>query len=91
MTENKEKLRSTLEELRNELQSIKQLDDSTRELLESTAEQLHDALHQENQQMLEHPSLTENLSKATDEFEESHPGLTRIIGNIVDILGNSGL
>ncbi|PHR90616.1 MAG: hypothetical protein COA78_34905 [Blastopirellula sp.] len=91
MTENKEKLRSTLEELRNELKSIEQLDDATRELLENTAEQLNDALHQDSQEMLEHPSLTENLSKATDDFEESHPALTRIIGNIVDILGNSGL
>ncbi|TWT39302.1 DUF4404 family protein [Blastopirellula retiformator] len=86
-----DQLRLKLQELQAELRDIDEMDAETRRLLEGAMEEIHDALNQDNSDALQHPSLVDNLNKATQEFETSHPGLTRIIGNMVDILGNTGI
>lgn len=86
-----EQLRLKLQELQAELRQVEEIDGETRRLLEGAMEEIHDALAHDNSDALKHPSLVDNLNKATQDFETSHPGLTRIVGNMVDILGNSGI
>ncbi|PQO47263.1 DUF4404 family protein [Blastopirellula marina] len=86
-----EQLRLKLQELQAELREVEEIDGETRKLLEGAMEEIHDALNHDNSEALTHPSLVDNLNKATQDFETSHPGLTRIIGNMVDILGNAGI
>ncbi|MCC9605798.1 DUF4404 family protein [Blastopirellula sp. JC732] len=86
-----EQLRLKLQELQAELREIDELDGETRRLLEGAMEEIHDALSHNNPDALQHPSLVDNLNRATQDFESSHPGLTRIIGSMVDILGNTGI
>lgn len=86
-----EQLRLKLQELQAELREVEEIDGETRKLLEGAMEEIHDALTHDNSAALTHPSLVDNLNKATQDFETSHPGLTRIIGNMVDILGNAGI
>lgn len=86
-----EQLRLKLQELQTELREIDEIDEETRRLLEGAMEEMHEALRHDNPEALQHPSLVDNLNRATQDFESSHPGLTRIIGNMVDILGNTGI
>ncbi|EAQ81888.1 MULTISPECIES: DUF4404 family protein [Blastopirellula] len=86
-----EQLRLKLQELQAELREIDEIDGETRRLLEGAMEEIHEALRHDNTEALQHPSLVDNLNRATQDFETSHPGLTRIVGNMVDILGNAGI
>lgn len=85
-------LRQTLQELEQELRDVDQLDEPTRRRLEGMAESIHDALHREDTEALQHPSVRETLDQRNEHVEESSfPSLTRILNNLADILGNSGL
>ncbi|GAA4426112.1 DUF4404 family protein [Bremerella cremea] len=85
-------LRDTLSELQRELRGVDQLDDETKRHLEGVMESINDALHREDTEALSHPSLRETLAQRNDQIEESsYPNLTKVLTNLADILGNSGL
>lgn len=85
-------LRQTLQDLQRELREVDHLDDETRARLEGVTESINDALHREDTEALAHPSLRETISDRNSQLEEtSYPSLTRILNNLADILGNSGL
>lgn len=85
-------LRQTLQELEQELRDVDQLDEPTRLRLERMAESINDALHREDSEALQAPSVRETLDQRSEHVEEtSYPSLTRILNNLADILGNSGL
>lgn len=83
-------LRATLEQLQRELEAEPELDASLREELRATAEEIRDALDPETEREL-HASLRERLSELTLEFEESHPGLVRLAGRVVNALSQLGI
>lgn len=85
-------LRETLVELQRELRDVDQLDADTKARLEGVAESINDALHREDTDALSHPSLRETIKERNSQLEDSsYPSLTRILNNLADILGNSGL
>jgi len=85
-------LRQTLQELERELSEVDHLDDETRQRLEGIAESINDALHREDHEALQHPSIRETIHQRNAALEDSsYPSLTRILNNLADILGNSGL
>lgn len=90
MPEKIEKLRATLRELEQELDSLESLDDESRQLLQSAAEEINEALGNEDQEMEPH-SWSERLSAVARDFEESHPALSRMVGNVVDALAQLGI
>jgi hypothetical protein len=91
MAQSVEKLRATLHELERELAQVKSLDAESRRLLEAAAAEIHEALAQQPQQKIQPQTWTERLSAATQEFEESHPTLSRLVGNVVDALAHLGI
>jgi chromosome segregation ATPase len=91
MTENIAKLRATLDELKQELHSLDTLDHDTRNGLEDMMREIEAALHQPKGGKLEHHTMAQRLQEAAQSFEESHPTLSRIVGNIVDGLGQMGI
>lgn len=86
-----EHLRQTLRELETELNQIEELDDESRELLESAAAEISEALHKEAVEQIEPHTFTERLSEATRQFEESHPTLSRLVGNVINALAQLGI
>lgn len=85
-------LRETLSELQRELRDVDQLDDDTKRHLEGVMESINDALHREDTEALSHPSLRETITERNSQIEESnYPSLTKVLTNLADILGNSGL
>lgn len=85
-------LRQTLQELEQELRDVDQLDEATRLRLERMTESINDALHREDAEALQHPSVRETLDQRSEHVEaNSFPSLTRVLNNLADILGNSGL
>jgi hypothetical protein len=84
-------LRSTLEELQEELHAVEQLDPQTRELLVEAKSEMDRALHRDDPESLESSSLIERLERAGHDFDQSHPSLSRIVGNLIDALGQMGI
>lgn len=88
-----EKLRETLRELETELAQIDTLDPQSRALLESAAAEIHEALakSEAENEALEPQSFTDRLMAATQSFEDSHPTLSRVVGNVVNALAQLGI
>ncbi len=89
MEEKIAQLRATLSELHEELKDIDQLDDQTREMLTNTANELDEVLGEEASEQRQ--TLSQQLSDVAQEFEDSHPQLTRLLGSIVDALAQLGI
>ncbi len=89
MEEKIAQLRATLSELHEELKEIDQLDDQTREMLTNTANELDEVLGEEASEQRQ--TLSQQLSDVAQEFEDSHPQLTRLLGSIVDALAQLGI
>ena len=85
-------LRESLDDLQRELRQVEHLDEETKRHLEGVMESINDALHREDSEALAHPSLRETLASRSEQLSDSsYPSLTRILTNLADILGNSGL
>ena len=91
MTMHIDNLRSTLEELQEELHAIEELDPETRELLAGAKTELDAALERDDPESNEKESLVERLENVGHEFDQSHPTLSRIVGNLIDVLGQMGI
>jgi hypothetical protein len=84
-------LRSTLEELQEELHAIEHLDPQTREMLAGTKVELEAALERDDPESIEKESMVERLEDVGRDFDQSHPTLSRIVGNLIDVLGQMGI
>jgi hypothetical protein len=91
MTMHSDKLRSTLEELQEELHAIDEIDPQTRQMLAEAKAELELALLREDPESIEKGTLIERLEHAGRGFEQSHPTLSRIVGNLIDVLGQMGI
>ncbi len=107
MSEDLRKLRETIGELRSELNAMDDIDGEAEALLknavddiestlerheaeETTAEETTDANSPESIDD-EEPSVVDRLTDAAQEYEESHPTLSGIIGSIIDTLSRMGI
>jgi hypothetical protein len=91
MPQSVEKLRATLHELERELAQVDSLDAESRRLLEAAAAEIHEALTKMPQQQIQPQTWTGRLSAAMEDFEDSHPTLSRLVGNVVNALAQLGI
>ncbi len=91
MSEHVERLRETLVELHDELAAVDSPDPDTRKLIEDAKAEMDGALHRDEPESLEPHTLSEQLREAVQQFDESHPTLTRVVGNVLDVLGQMGI
>ena len=94
MTEHVEKLRATLGQLHAELAQIDTLDEETRTVLLDMADEIRAALHQKNDGdggESEEPTLGHRLTEMREEFQQSHPALAQLLGNVADALARLGI
>ena len=92
-----ENLRATLQELEAELDSVDQLDDESRELLKTAAAEIQEALHKSEPAEAvtsagdASQTWTDKLYDVASDFEESHPTLSRVVGNVASALAQLGI
>jgi len=91
MSEQVEQLKATIAELHDELANIDSLDDETRALLFDAKDEMEAALNPDLPDELEPQSLTDRFHQAIQEFDESHPTLSRVLGKLIDALGQMGI
>mgnify|MGYP002626824198 CR=1 FL=1 len=96
MTHRIDQLRQTLRELETELEQVDSLDDESRQLLENAAADIHEALHKE-EPLAESAApqasrtWTDRLYDVAGDFEQSHPTLSRVVGNVANALAQLGI
>ena len=92
-----ENLRETLHELEAELANVERLDDESRRLLETAAAEIQEALHKEEPAEAvtsatdASSTWTDKLYNVASDFEESHPTLSRVVGNVASALAQLGI
>lgn len=86
-----ENLRRTLRELDEELAQVEALDEESRQLLQSAAAEISEALAKGEREKIAPATWTGRLSHAATGFEQSHPTLSRIVGNVVNALAQLGI
>ena len=91
MSEQVDKLRATVTELQEELRNLDTKDAQARVLLESALDEISSALHANESGSLTQGSLLDRLRESAQHFEESHPALTRAVGNVADALSRLGI
>ncbi len=91
MTEYTDRLKSTVAELEDELRSLEHVDNETRAVLEQAVLDILAALHAAAPGERAPQSLLDRLHDAAEEFEESHPTVTGILGRLIDGLGRMGI
>ncbi len=91
MSDSLEKLRATLADLHVELESVDSLDKETSGLLKGAVADINASLEQQDAAALRDESLGTRLSEAARGFDQSHPSLSRLIGNILDALAGIGI
>jgi len=91
MSEAAERLERTLRELREELHELKELDGAARQMLEAAVDEIDAALESRQPDQLESDTVVARLKASVKQFEESHPTLANIVGNLVDALGQMGI
>jgi hypothetical protein len=91
MTEQIDKLKSTVAELEDELRVIDRVDGETRAVLEQPVLDILATLHAAAPGERAPQSLLDRLQAAAHEFEESHPTVTGILSRLIDGLGRMGI
>ena len=82
-------LREKLAELHAELAKTESVDERSREALEHLLRDIQALLEESGER--QHASLSERISQATRDFEESHPTLSATLGRVADALSNLGI
>ena len=85
-----EKIRETVAELESELGGLESIDDETRQFLLQSLDEIRAALTKEGPQV-QNESIIDRLKQSGENFEDSHPTVTRLISGLVDALGQIGI
>lgn len=95
MSEERKKLKATVDQLHTELGSMENVDEEIRQLLQGTMEDIHLILDQDRQPEADagsqHASVVKRLSAAARHYEDQHPTLSGILGSMIDTLSNMGI
>lgn len=92
MQDKRERLRAALADLHAQLAEVDTLDPESRDLLQTIASDIQAALAtpRSNPKPGEQ-SLSQRLTEATRQFEESHPTIGGVVERLVDVLAQMGI
>lgn len=91
MTDETDKLRTTLEQLHGELGDVESADPEVRELLRSALGEIQLTLEGNPPAESDDASVSDRLSEAAKHYEETHPNLSGMLGGVIDALGRMGI
>ena len=85
-------LEQTLKRLKEELSKSPSVSRDARELLEGAMREIASLLESEDQgASRSHQSLVGRLRGVRGDFEQSHPALTRAVGDVAEVLSRMGI
>lgn len=88
----KRQLEQSLQQMRTELERAQTLNVSVRQDLLSIVEDIESAIRDSDElRQVQGQPLRERLKDSVRRFEESHPTLTMIVGQVLDDLGRMGI
>jgi chromosome segregation ATPase len=88
----KQQLHNTLEQLHSELQQIASVDENERQVLQQLESDIKKLLEAgESDQHHDYDHLGEGLREGIELLEASHPGLTMLMGQVIDALAKIGI
>jgi hypothetical protein len=88
----KQQLHNTLEQLHRELQQIPSVDENERQILQQLMSDIEKLVEAgESDQHHVYDRLGEGLREGIELLEASHPGLTMLMGQIIDALAKMGV
>ncbi len=90
MTDDK-KFRQQLEELRNEIDNTKNVDEKGKELLRRTRADIDALLDRQKHHSTSHTETAFRLEESIAHLEATHPQLTLMMTDLLDILSNAGI
>ncbi len=89
---NDQDFRKLLEKLQNEIEQTESDDEKGRELLHHLSTDIRVFLKRpESEKEQPEESLVERLNDAIDHFEITHPALTTMLSQMLNILNNAGI
>jgi len=91
MPQRLEHLRETLAELHAELESVESSDEETAARLREAMDEIQALLDKQDAAALGEATLGDRLAESARGFEQSHPALAHLVGNILDALGRIGI
>jgi hypothetical protein len=91
MTDDRDKLRATLDQLRAQLETTSGINPRVAAQLDSTLKEIEGALAGEQPSEPSEQPLSERLSQAARHFEASHPTLAGTLGSVIDALSRMGI
>ncbi|MGA9772849.1 MAG: DUF4404 family protein [Blastocatellia bacterium] len=85
-------LHKRLQQLHSELQQVELIDDSERQTLEQLRADIQDLLEKkEGDDVQRYKLLDKGLKESIEQFEASHPTVTRLMGETIDMLAKMGI
>ena len=88
----KQQLHQMLEQLHAELSQAQSVDASDRELMESLRTDVQTILERADEASAQqYSSLNDRLRESVKQYEISHPRLTWVMGEVLEILSRSGV
>ncbi len=85
------KFRQQLEQLRNEIDNTQNVDEKGKVLLRKTRADIDDLLKQQEHSSASHAETASRLEEAIAHLEATHPQLTLMMTDLLDILSNAGI
>lgn len=83
-----DQLTETLQLLHQQLENLDPLNDNDRQQLRQAVVEIQESL---NQGEVDSANLARDLHAKTEGFADSHPTLTRLAGQVADLLGQMGI
>ncbi|HTX91037.1 MAG TPA: DUF4404 family protein [Anaerolineales bacterium] len=85
-------VRKHLDNLHAEMEQAQNVDEKGRELLRGTSEDIHALLERTGDSVLApQPSTLQRLEEAIDHLEATHPKVTAVLTELLNVLSNTGL
>jgi hypothetical protein len=86
------RLRKLLEQLQNEINHTKNVDEKGRILLENTQKDVQALLHShDTDSTISHAETSSRLEETIAHMEATHPDLTTMLTDLLNILSNAGI
>jgi len=87
-----QKVRELLEQLQAEIQNTQNTDEKGKDLLREIEIDIRELLrHTESDSIRVHPTMIQRFENTIDHLEVTHPGLTKMLSELLEILSNAGI
>jgi len=85
------RLQELLQQLQDEIQKSENIDAKGKALLQEIDKDVHELLTRTEGDIRVHQSVIQRFENTIDHLETTHPGITRYLTELLEILSNAGI